>query len=173
MMSKTSSSDNLKKEQKLTMEEMTARHKEVAAARRETIMPQHITFVNAYFQSKFDFAVAGEAVGISARTAREWVEQPGPVMTYMKKRLERFAEQSDITLDEIVSLLIKEATREAVPGDKTVSHMARVTSLDTLAKIKGAYDKGKGSGKNIQVNISIGKQGTEMQTITGTVVDDD
>ena len=153
------------------LEEAMARGRELREYRKTILMPQHIAFVNAYFNNKFDLALSAEAVGISRDTARKWVEQDGPVQTYLAKRLEQYAQASDISLDEIVGLLIKEATREpSGPGDKSVNHMARVASLDTLAKIKGAYVKEKPVERKITVNINVGSpKDAQMVTVEGSV----
>lgn len=145
---------------------MTERSKELAEARAQTVTPMMIAFTNAFFDARFDIALAADKSGVPFKQARSWVEDEGPCKDYISRRLESVCHQSDISLQEVVGLLIKEATREAADTkDKTVSHAARVSALNTLAKIKGGFTKGTGDGKKVQVNINIG--GNAPVTIDG------
>jgi hypothetical protein len=116
----------------------------------------HIGFVNAYFASNFNVVEAARKMDVPLKQAQNWVEQEGPVSDYIARRLSKMSERTDVTLEEIISLLVKEATREAEhTKDKTVSHAARVSALNSLAKLKGGFDKKSGEGKKVSVNIQI------------------
>lgn len=153
----TSNPDHIPENALIPMEEQRQRARELAEIRRNQATPQHVAFVNHYFAFKFDHATAAEAVGITNSKALEWIEtEDHPVCRMIQARLIRMGEVSDITTEEIVALLIKEATREpSGPGDKTVSHLARVNALERLGRIKGSFDKGSRSGKKVTVNISV------------------
>lgn len=138
-------------------EDAMARNAELCKLRKEVLQPIHIGFINTYFACNFNLTEAARRMDVPLKTAREWIEHPNhPVGDHIERRLARMAEKVDCTLEDVIHLLMKEATRE--PEDKedhTVSHAARVSALANLARLKGGFDKKQSSGRAVSVNIQI------------------
>lgn len=141
-----------------TPEEMLERKKEVMAERRSKLTPQQSIFINHYFEVNCDIRVAAERTGVKVAKAREWIESEGPVSDKIAERLQEMESKSKVTVADIEEALWTEATRlPQSTKDITVTHAARVSALNNLAKYKGMFDKGNASkGKQVVVNIDIG-----------------
>jgi hypothetical protein len=124
--------------------------------RRNKLDPIHVAFVNHFFDTGMDIPKAAERTGVPVAKAREWVQEEGPVADYIQRRLAKMSEETDVSIEEIIRLLYREATREPEgPEDKTISHGARVSALDKLARLKGGYDKTGSGASKVNVNINM------------------
>lgn len=139
------------------IENQLERAKAVSEARRGVLQPIQAIFVNHLFEANMDISTAASRTGVTVKTARNWVEQEGPVSELIGSRLEELAKSSKVTVEAIVERLWEEGTRMPIDSeDKTVSHAARVSALSHLAKFKGMFDKGSGTKKNrVSVNINV------------------
>lgn len=151
----TSDSDNLPKEYKKPLDEAFARSQELHEIKHKTLQPIHIAFVNNYFRTQMDIVETAATVGITPKKAHEWLAEGHPVSEYIAKRLENWSNEVDVTMEEIIIGLKTEATK--VSNNKTDTQAARVSAWDKLARIKGAYDKGKKTDRPaIAVQINLG-----------------
>lgn len=162
----TSDSDTYKQPLE-PLEEAIARKKELDDHYRQTLQPLHIAFVNNFFLSQMNIDQAAEAVGMPVKKCLEWMEEGHAVSEYIARRLETWSNEVDVTMEEIIMGLKKEAMQET--DKKTDTQAARVAAWDKLARIKGAYDKGKKTDKptiavqiNIDGNQTVSVEGEEM-----------
>lgn len=141
----------------LPIDDAVARKQMVAAERKSKLTPIQSIFVNHFFECNMDVGMAASRSGVKLPTARDWIEQAGPVSDLIGSRLAEMAQSSKVTVEAIVDRLWDEGTRMPVDSeDKTVSHAARVAALSHLAKFKGMFDKGARNGSTrVSVNINI------------------
>lgn len=149
----TSDSDNYQLPSP-TLELAVARKKELDEHYRRTLQPLHVAFVNNFFLSQMNVEQAAEAIGMPVKKCLEWMEEGHAVADYIARRLESWSNEVDVTMEEILMGLKKEATQET--DKKTDTQAARVAAWDKLARIKGLYDRGKKTDRPtvaVQINI--------------------
>lgn len=159
----TSDSDNYQMPTN-TLEEAVARKKELDEHYRRTLQPLHIAFVNNFFLSQMNIDQAAEAVGMPVKKCLEWMEEGHAVAEYIARRLENWSNEVDVTMEEIIMGLKKEAMQET--EKKTDTQAARVAAWDKLARIKGLYDKGK-KKERPSVAVQINIDGDQNVTVEG------
>ena len=146
-----------------SLEEALARKKELDYHRQTTLQPLHIAFVNNFFLEQMSVEKAAAAVGISVKQAQGWLEEGHKVAEYIAKRLENWSNEVDVTVEEIIFGLKKEAT--SITSRKTDTQAARVAAWDKLARIKGLYEKKTQATRPmvaVQINIDGNSQTIEV-----------
>ena len=132
-----------------------ARKKELDEIYHRTLQPIHVAFVNNFFLSQMNVAAAADAVGLPVNKCQEWLAEDHVVSEYIARRLENWSNEVDVTMEEIITGLKKEAMQES--DKKTDTQAARVSAWDKLARIKGMYEKGRKTERpTVAVQINIG-----------------
>ena len=137
---------------------MLERKAEMTEQRQNKLSLSQMMFVNHLFETNMDVEMAAQRAAVSVKKAREWIDRDGVVSEYIATRLNEVSAAVNLTVEEVVTGLLKEAKREP---SKLSSASSRVAAWAHLAKYKGMMDKGNtGNKRVVKVNINIGGDAT-------------
>lgn len=126
------------------------------------ITRRQLLFVQRYFELDFDEQRAVLAAGYKTekpqQRANELMQNPY-IAQMILQRMREIQKSVDVTKEEVIEMLVKEARRE----DDGAQHSARVSALSTLARIFGAFEKGGDKKRNL---VIINYENLEDETAT-------